>query len=293
MLSSLASRSLRTIFMPYYAVARGYRVCVVETWPECEKHVKGFKGARFKKFDNLEDANAFVETNRASSSAAFAPKTATKIFNTSSLASVTKSFKPGTSAGALKRTHASTVGIPDGTSSEDLNDAEDDSGPSKRFASVNGVGTNSQGPIVYTDGACSSNGRYNARAGYGIFWGDGHKNNLAAPLKGPATNNRAEYTAVIVALKQAIKDGHSHITIKTDSNLLIQSMTKWLRGWKRNNFKTGQGKPVLNADLIMELDKLMENICVKFEHVNGHVGIYGNEMADQLARQGAEKVIRE
>ncbi|KAI1727787.1 RNase H domain-containing protein [Ditylenchus destructor] len=264
------SRPLCTKLMPYYAVARGFKEGVFKTWPECESHVKGFKGARYKKFDNLEDANAFVETNHASSSASLAPKSATKIFK-ASVASVKKSFKPETSASALKRTYASTLRIPDGTSLEDLNDVEDNSGSS----------------------ACSRNGSHSARAGYGIFWGDGHKNNLAAPLEGPATNNRAEYTAVIVALNQAIKDGHSHITIKTDSNLLIKSMTQWLVGWKKNNFKTGRGKAVLNADLINELDNLMKKICVKYEHVNGHVGIYGNEEADKLARMGAEKVNRE
>ncbi|TKR77050.1 hypothetical protein L596_018098 [Steinernema carpocapsae] len=55
-------------------------------------------------------------------------------------------------------------------------------------------------PVVYTDGACSSNGRKNARAGYGVYWGDDHPDNVSKPLEGSvATNNRAELQAVVVA----------------------------------------------------------------------------------------------
>lgn len=60
-------------------------------------------------------------------------------------------------------------------------------------------------PIVYTDGACSANGRRGAKAGIGVFWGDDHPDNIAEPLKdGPPTNNRAELMAVIVAVKQVL-----------------------------------------------------------------------------------------
>ncbi|KAI1701736.1 RNase H domain-containing protein [Ditylenchus destructor] len=47
-----------------------------------------------------------------------------------------------------------------------------------------------------------------------------------------------------------------------------------------------------NVDLITELDNLMHMIRVNFKYVKAHAGIYGNEMADQLARQGAQKNVR-
>ncbi len=60
---------------------------------------------------------------------------------------------------------------------------------------------------VYTDGACSHNGQANATAGIGVFWGPNHPLNLSRKLSnngdsGGQTNNRAEITAAIVAIKQ-------------------------------------------------------------------------------------------
>lgn len=58
-------------------------------------------------------------------------------------------------------------------------------------------------PVVYTDGSCFGNGMAGCKAGYGVFWGDNHPDNLSEPLdRGPPTNNRAELTAVIRALEQ-------------------------------------------------------------------------------------------
>lgn len=57
-------------------------------------------------------------------------------------------------------------------------------------------------PVVYTDGACSSNGRAGAAAGIGVYWGEQHVDNISEPLSnGTPTNNRAELTAVIRAIQ--------------------------------------------------------------------------------------------
>lgn len=95
--------------------------------------------------------------------------------------------------------------------------------------------------------------------------------------------------AVICALQQALGHGYSSLLVRTDSNLLIQSMTQWIKGWKKNGWKKRDGSPVLNIDLVKQLDGLMNRITVKFEHVSAHIGIFGNEMADKLAREGACK----
>jgi ribonuclease HI len=75
--------------------------------------------------------------------------------------------------------------------------------------------------------------------------------------------------------------------IRTDSNLLIRSITEWLPGWKRNGWKTSKGEDVKNRDLLEQIDLLCQAINVTFTHVAGHSGIMGNERADELARQGA------
>ena len=40
----------------------------------------------------------------------------------------------------------------------------------------------------------------------------------------------------------------------TDSQLMLNSMTVWLPGWKRKGWKTAAGKPVKNQDLLMALE---------------------------------------
>ncbi|TKR93353.1 hypothetical protein L596_007827 [Steinernema carpocapsae] len=145
-------------------------------------------------------------------------------------------------------------------------------------------------PVVYTDGACSSNGRKNARAGYGVYWGDDHPDNVSKPLEGSAaTNNRAELQAVVVALQQAVAKDLPRLTIKTDSQLIVKSTNQWMQGWKRKGWVTSNGQAVANQDLLKEIDKLMGQVHTNIEHVRGHAGVHGNEMADQLAVAGAER----
>ncbi|KIH67396.1 hypothetical protein ANCDUO_02270 [Ancylostoma duodenale] len=88
-------------------------------------------------------------------------------------------------------------------------------------------------PVVYTDGACSGNGRKAAKAGYGVYWGSGHADNRFGPVHGPATNNRGELEAVDVALKQAIGKQMKCIIVRTDSQLLMKSMDSYMDTWKR------------------------------------------------------------
>lgn len=48
----------------YYAVHKGHKTGVFETWGDCQEQITDFKGARYKKFDNREDAEEFVITGR-------------------------------------------------------------------------------------------------------------------------------------------------------------------------------------------------------------------------------------
>ncbi|MFY9286693.1 MAG: ribonuclease H family protein [Tissierellaceae bacterium] len=45
----------------YYAVRKGRRPGIYNSWAECEKEVKGFKEAQYKKFKSFEEALAFIE----------------------------------------------------------------------------------------------------------------------------------------------------------------------------------------------------------------------------------------
>ena len=44
----------------YYAVKKGRKIGIFSTWEECESMVKGFKGALYKSFSSLEDAQNYL-----------------------------------------------------------------------------------------------------------------------------------------------------------------------------------------------------------------------------------------
>ena len=102
------------------------------------------------------------------------------------------------------------------------------------------------------------------------------------------TNNMGELMAVLDLLRST-----SHVDeplkILCDSQYVINSLTKWLPGWKRKGWRKGDGKPVLNVELMKELDAELAGRDVTFEWVKGHAGHPENERADQLASAAATR----
>lgn len=101
-----------------------------------------------------------------------------------------------------------------------------------------------------------------------------------------STNNRGELTAVLELLR-ATADAGEDLLIQADSQYVINSLTKWRHGWKKRGWRKADGKPVLNDDLMKELDVALEGRTVRFEWVRGHVGHPLNEAADTRARAAA------
>ncbi len=95
------------------------------------------------------------------------------------------------------------------------------------------------------------------------------------------TNNRMEITAAIEGLKKAVRN--SEVTVKTDSQYLVNGITKWVFGWQRNGWKTAQKGDVLNKELWQELMKVSADLDVTWEHVKAHSGITMNERVDKIA----------
>lgn len=146
--------------------------------------------------------------------------------------------------------------------------------------------------IVYTDGSCINNGKPNAQAGIGVYWGKDHKDNLSEPLPGTLqTNQRAELMGCIRALEVYLKKPASQkpLEIRTDSQYTIKCATEWIKNWKCNGWKSSNGNSVMNKDLIQTLDGLAQQTKVKWVHVRGHKGEPGNEAADKLANAGRIK----
>lgn len=137
---------------------------------------------------------------------------------------------------------------------------------------------------IWTDGACSGNP---GPGGWGalIRW-NGHEKELHGG--DPATtNNRMEMTAVIEALT-ALKRP-SKVTLNVDSTYVKDGLTKWIKGWKRNGWKTASKQPVKNQDLWMAMDDACKRHDITWKWVKGHAGDEGNERADALARMGTEE----
>jgi ribonuclease HI len=100
------------------------------------------------------------------------------------------------------------------------------------------------------------------------------------------TNNMAELTAVLDVLQQTAHVDDD-LVLYCDSTYVINSVTKWMAGWKRRGWRKGDGKPVLNVEIMQALDRAMLGRAVRFEWVKGHSGHPLNEAADRLANAAA------
>ena len=102
-----------------------------------------------------------------------------------------------------------------------------------------------------------------------------------------ATNNQGELMAVL-DLFRATEHVDDDLHILCDSQYVINCITQWMPGWKRKGWRKGDGKPVLNLDLLKQLDAAIVGRRYQFEWVKGHVGHELNEAADVRARAVAE-----
>ena len=135
--------------------------------------------------------------------------------------------------------------------------------------------------VIHTDGACSGNP---GPGGWGaILEAGAHRKELKGG-EALSTNNRMELTAAIEAL-EALK-APSDVELYTDSNYLRDGITKWIRKWKTNGWRTADKKPVRNAELWQRLETACERHDVSWHWVRGHAGHDENERADELAREG-------
>ncbi|MFP5415926.1 MAG: RNase H family protein [Actinomycetes bacterium] len=100
------------------------------------------------------------------------------------------------------------------------------------------------------------------------------------------TNNMAELMAVLDLLRQT-KGAGDDLMVLCDSQYVINSLTKWLPGWKRRGWKKADGKQVLNVELLQDLDRELAGRRVTFDWVKGHAGHDLNEAADARARAAA------
>jgi len=169
--------------------------------------------------------------------------------------------------------------------------------------------------IFWTDGASRGNPGI---GGWGVFakvvHTDGKEKTFELSGGKPyTTNNRMELTASIQALRfldmvvlnKYFLDKKRYgptleIIVYTDSKYVKTGITEWMKNWEKNNWRSANKKPVLNKDLWQHLNSLKESINekltkdnfkeIQWEYVKGHAGIEGNEIADRLATEAADKL---
>lgn len=329
----------------FYAVRFGKSPGVYGTWAECQAQIVGFSGAKCtsrahplpppapfdaceadrhlkdKSFLNFDDAEAFVAGEN--------PSTATDGTKQEKFYAVAIGRDPGiytdwdVAAEAIKgwkgpkykkfdtRAEAVEYIRTYGNEAGQLSIKDESIEPPAKKSRRSAANSSKTGTLhIYTDGSSLSNGRTDAVAGVGVFFGAGDPryvhpkicgrlcilelmmrySNISERLEGELqTNQRAELTAILRALEQVSDD--QDVRIFSDSNYSINCVTKWYINWEKNGWKT-QGKVVKNKDLvelirakIRDRDALGTNTL--FQWIKGHANDAGNVAADQLAVLGA------
>ena len=135
---------------------------------------------------------------------------------------------------------------------------------------------------IATDGACKGNP---GPGGWGAVIRSGAREKELSGGEALTTNNRMELTAVIEALN-ALKRPCA-VTLSTDSRYVMDGLTKWIHGWRKNGWRTAAKQPVKNADLWQALIEATARHRITWEWVKGHAGHPDNERADKLASDAA------
>lgn len=243
----------------FYAVAVGNPTGIFSDWADASQAIKGVKGPKYKRFATRAEAVEYIrEYGSAQALAAVGGAAA----------------GAGAAAGKSKK-EVKQEAVSDSSAAE--GEEEDD----------DGAGT----LRIWTDGSSRANGRVGARAGLGVFFGQGDPRNVSEPLRGmPQTNQRAELMAMQRALEVAPRT--QAVEIISDSQYSINCVTQWAKSWRAKGWKTAMGDEVKNRDIIEAVLALIdgrkaEGAPTAFSWVKGHNKDPGNTAADMLAVRGA------
>lgn len=243
--------------MPYYAVKKGVKTGIWESWADIKPLVSGFFGAKFRKFDNLEDARVFLGDVAKNSEIRASDHRTPQQDGDSSLANP-----------------------------EADNECKNGVGEDECYQKENEI-------VIFCDGACSGNGKANAKAGYAVVLPFYEELNGAWALSGePRTNNRAELMGIIKSFEVAAIIDHSckkTVIIYTDSMLIVNSVSTWIKKWQKSNWKKSDGTDVLNQDLLKRIIEFQKVRKSEIRHVRAHTGrtdfwSVNNDKVDKLAR---------
>lgn len=233
----------------FYVVWQGHQTGIFTDWETCRQQVLGAKGAKYKSFPTRAEAES--------------------AFNDGPPTSKTTGGKATKPAAARK---------PAGPNSVKTYTADE-------------IATLPGDTFIYTDGGCEPNP---GEAGSGMaIYRDGKIDELWYGLyNAHGTNNTAELNALHQALLIAAEEikNNRTVTILCDSKYSIQCITQWALNWEKKGW-TKNGGEIKNLDIIKPMHSLYQSIKnnVHVLHVNGHVGVEGNELADRMSIYAMEK----
>jgi ribonuclease HI len=136
---------------------------------------------------------------------------------------------------------------------------------------------------IFTDGAARGNP---GPGGWGAIVLNEDTATELGGREAHTTNNRMELMAAISALEVVTND--KEIIIYTDSAYVVSGITRWTKGWEKNNWKTSQREEVLNKDLWQRLLNAVSHKVIDWKLIKGHSGTKGNERCDVIATSFAD-----
>lgn len=236
-----------SIMAYYYAVKIGKNPGIYGSWTECEKQVKGYPNAQFKKWKTREEAEAYINGNSTSTPHGSG-------VSSLGLGSKTPSFREEKGKAELFPAQDGSL-----TAIEEL------------FQSTK------TDCIAYVDGSFEKdNGVY----GYGVvfiekngtieeYFDSGREESYQS-----MRNVSGEILGALKAASLAVEKGYSSIAIFHD----YQGIASWAKGeWKCNKEKTIEYREKMLS--------YQKQIKITFHKVLAHSGDYFNERADILAKQ--------
>ncbi len=132
--------------------------------------------------------------------------------------------------------------------------------------------------IIHTDGGAAPNPGEGA---YVAILQNGDRSAVVRGYVPHATNQQMELAAAIAGLS-ALKSTRIPVHVYTDSQYLHGGASMWLKGWRKNGWKTAGGSPLANVELWQELDQIMAKYVITWFKVDGHAGVEMNVKADNL-----------
>jgi ribonuclease HI len=230
----------------YYAVKFGRKIGIYSTWEECKQQITGYPKAVYKKFNNAEQAKAFLNGELLD----IIPIKITPYLNIA-IFNKELDYNPNNWILFNNQYYIFTDGSYHSPSKITKNKTETNNGNS--------------GVAVYFGQKCQNIGEYY----------EGLTNNQCELLS-------ILYSLQIIIRYYNNNNLHNKtINIVSDSEYSINCLTKWLPNWKKNNWKTKTGENVKNQKILMNCDKLInhlyklnsetnKNVILNFIHVNSH-----------------------